>query len=107
MSLNLIISEFPLSEILLYQYLMQYIMSSFLQLYTFQVAIVTDGATTFAAFIYKDPCRIRSGFPMNSVIGFNKGDRRRLSNIMHASVEGTNLYRIDGKLHIPVYCSVP
>ena len=73
-------------------------MFSTLQVYTFQVAIVTDNVTTFAAYIYEDPCSIQSGLPAISVIGFSKGDRRRFSNIGSESVQSVNTYRIDGKI---------
>ena len=67
------------------------------QLYTFQVAIATDArGTTFAAFIYEDPCLVKQ-IPVGSFnIGFNKGDRRRLANISPETIRHVNLYRVDG-----------
>ena len=62
--------------------------------FTFQLAILTDGSTTFAAFIYEDNCMINN-LQMLSVVGFNKGDRRHYNNIN--ILDHVNWYRIDGK----------
>lgn len=67
----------------------------FLQM-TFQLILSSDGNSSFAALIYKDPERMLE-IPGQKQVGFDAGDRRRGVNILgDTMLEGVNLYRIDG-----------
>lgn len=78
---------------------------------TFQVVLSTDGRASFATFIYPNISNIRQSSG-RQVVGFNAGDRNRLSNIAVNSLETVNLFRIDGTRHLQlatvgqVYCEI-
>lgn len=70
---------------------------------TFQVVLSTDGKASFAVFIYLDPSSLMLDYSRGPVVGFNAGDRTKLSNIPVESLGLVNLLRIDG---ISIQCTI-
>ena len=62
---------------------------------SFQIALVTDGASSFAIVLYNDLTALR-GLAVPIQVGFNAGDRQRYLNIPVDSLQRVNVYRIDG-----------
>ena len=62
--------------------------------FTFQAVLVTDGTASFAIFNYVQPATLE--FIRPHQIGFNAGDRIRVSNVQTDSIDATSVFRIDG-----------
>ena len=65
-----------------------------------QLVLLTDGKTSFAAFLHERSNGPNLGFIQ---IGFNAGDGNRLANVPGTSQRAVNIFRIDGNKNIPMY----
>lgn len=62
---------------------------------------------SFATFLYEEPEKLNfSGYPRHTV-GFYTAKGMRSLNVMPESLKGINVFRIDGKIVVPVLILIP